>query len=100
MSEQDVLPLSVHQAQVRAEVWAWAERLTSDSDNPAAVAANTGPLLAWLEDASGHEDLGLRMRAMRREYLEGFRRISKDAPGEMVANARPFYEFMAAGRQA
>jgi len=85
-------------ARSRAKALLFASALTSQRDRAAAVAVNASPLLAWLEAASGEEDMRVRLRALSLYHLNTQCDPPDDNPERFLAEARTLYAFMTAGR--
>jgi hypothetical protein len=81
----------------RQDVQSVAASLTRDSADPAVVNALAGPLLDWVQAASGREDLGLRLRALRQQQFNGqpSRRVQA-GPEAFLGNAQALYDYATA----
>jgi hypothetical protein len=91
--------LTMADAHSRRRVLEFASALTSDKGSAAAVTVNAGPLLAWLEAASGEHDMYVRLGALARQYRNTLEDPPDDNPERFLAEARTLYAFMAAGAE-
>jgi hypothetical protein len=83
--------------QDRSYVLSAAAGLTSARSDAAAVLANAGPLLAWVEAADSREDMDIRVRALIKQ--RGIDDRDDDDPDRFLAEAVKLYEFMTAGQE-
>ena len=85
----------------RLSILSVAAHFTSHREDPAAVAINAGPLLAWAEAAAGSHDLAVRIRSLRQHDYNragcGPGDPATDNPDEFLRGAGVLYAFATDG---